>query len=194
MSTALDPAIAPPKLKHSPNTLAHMELTPEQKKQVASWIEAGASIADVQRRLQEELEVALTYMDTRFLIDDLNLNLVDKPPPAKAAPPTESTSTDGEAELVDDTDPYDAAADPLNDDLAAPAGTSAVKVEVDRLTRPGTVVSGTVTFSDGNSGKWALDQVGRLVFESTKPDYRPSQADLQTFQAELSHQLQKQGF
>jgi len=171
-----------------------MELTPERKKQVASWIEAGASIADVQRRLQEELKVALTYMDTRFLIDDLNLNLVDKTPPAQAAPAAETTPADGEAELVDDANPYGAATDPLNDDLTAPAGASAVKVEVDRITRPGTVVSGTVTFSDGNSGKWALDQVGRLVFESAKPDYRPSQADLQTFQAELSRQLQKQGF
>lgn len=171
-----------------------MELTPEQKQTVAAWIAAGASIADVQRRLQQELEVALTYMDTRFLIDDLNLNLVDKRPPAPPPSPTDSAALQGQAELVDDADPYPAESDALADDLGAAAGPGNVKVEVDRLTRPGTVVSGTVTFSDGNSGKWALDQMGRLVFESAKPDYRPSPDDLQTFQAELSRQLQKQGF
>lgn len=171
-----------------------MELTPEQKQQVAGWIAAGASIAEVQRRLQEELKVALTYMDTRFLIDDLNLTLVDKTPPPKAPLPAGDDPVGAQTELVDENDPYAGEAEPLTDDLGASPGSGTVKVEVDRLTRPGTVVSGTVTFSDGNSGKWALDQVGRLVFESAQPDYRPSQADLQTFQAELSRQLQKQGF
>jgi len=171
-----------------------MELTSEQKQNVTTWIAAGASIADVQRRLRDELKVSLTYMDTRFLIDDLNLNLVDKIPPVKAAPPPNPAPADGQAELVNDDEPYASEPDPLAEDLGAPAGAGNVKVEVDRLTQPGSVVSGTVTFSDGNSGKWALDQTGRLAFESAKPDYRPSQADLQTFQTELSRQLQKQGF
>jgi len=44
--------------------------------------------------------------------------------------------------------------EPVGDPAAVPAGLSGVKVELDRVVRPGTVVSGTVTFSDGTAGKW----------------------------------------
>ena len=47
-----------------------MKLAPEQTQAVKSWIAAGASIADVQKRLNDEFKVSLTYMDTRFLILD----------------------------------------------------------------------------------------------------------------------------
>ena len=38
----------------------------------------GLSIADVQRKLREELEVSMTYMDVRFLIDDLDVAVVEE--------------------------------------------------------------------------------------------------------------------
>ncbi len=69
-----------------------------------------------------------------------------------------------------------------------------VTVEIDRVLRPGSVVSGTVTFSDGVSGKWALDQTGRLMLDTGQPGYQPSAPDVQTFQRELSKQLQRHGF
>jgi hypothetical protein len=190
-----------------------MKLTPQQKKAVAEWLAQGASIAEVQKRLRDEFQVSLTYMDTRFLIDDLGLAIKAsapvKPPAgaeseAKKNSPAPSAqrgaeAVDAEAELLDDSDEF---ADELEGDVAEDAapdeppgkGGGQVTVEVDRLTRPGTVVSGTVKFSDGNSGKWALDQYGRLVFEGATPSYRPSQADLQAFQRELSRQLQRHGY
>jgi hypothetical protein len=86
-------------------------------------------------------------------------------------------------------------ADELADDLGAgPAGAGSVKVEVDRLVRPGSVVSGSVTFSDGTTGKWALDQLGRLMLETGKKGYQPPASDVQEFQQQLSAQLQRQGF
>jgi hypothetical protein len=71
---------------------------------------------------------------------------------------------------------------------------STLTLEVDRIMRPGTVVSGAVTFSDGISGKWALDQQGRLMLDTPQKGYQPSPADVQTFQRELQAQLQRQGY
>lgn len=81
---------------------------------------------------------------------------------------------------------------PLPDD--APAGLGRVTVEMDRVVRPGSVVSGTVSFSDGVSGKWALDQYGRLMLDTGTPGYKPSAPDVQAFQRELQLQLQRHGF
>jgi len=69
-----------------------------------------------------------------------------------------------------------------------------VKVEIDRLVRPGAVVSGSVTFSDGTAGKWAMDQHGRLMLDTGKKGYQPSPGDVEVFQRELSTQLQRHGF
>lgn len=198
-----------------------MNLTPEQKTAVTTWIAAGASISDVQKRLRDEFQVSLTYIDTRFLIDDLGLEIKNAPKPKATAHASDLSvpgagaatsapgagmpagSPDANAELVDEGDPYaEGAGEFANDlppeelpaDAAAGAVGGAVTVEIDRLTRPGSVVSGTVKFSDGNAGKWALDQYGRLVFEGATPGYRPSAPDLQVFQRELSAQLQRHGY
>ena len=185
-----------------------MNLAPEQTTAVKSWIAAGASIADVQKRLNDEFKVSLTYMDTRFLIDDLGLDIKAPPPPKPATPPGGATgpgpaaspavpAANTDAELVDDAGYDDLGDDPEGAAASLDQGggaAGAVKVDVDRVMRPGTVVSGTVTFSDGKNGKWALDQYGRLMFESTPPGYRPAPADLQAFQRELSAVLQRQGY
>ena len=77
---------------------------------------------------------------------------------------------------------------------APPAGTGSFSLEIDRIMRPGTMVSGSVTFSDGVTAKWALDQQGRLMLETAQKGYQPSPSDVQTFQRELQAQLQRQGF
>lgn len=183
-----------------------MKLAPEQAQAVKSWIAAGASIADVQKRLLETFTLSLTYRDTRFLIDDLGLD-IQAPAPKPAAPPPPPAAPGApkppaaaqnpaaaEAELVDEDEAFDDTAEDFPAEAPAPAGPSSVKVEIDRVMRPGTVVSGAVTFSDGKTGKWALDQYGRLMFEGSTPGYRPAPADLQVFQRELSAVLQRQGY
>jgi hypothetical protein len=67
-------------------------------------------------------------------------------------------------------------------------------VTVDQIARPGALVSGKVTFSDGNSAEWYLDQMGRLGLSPQQQGYRPSQTDLMTFQTELQNQLAQMGF
>lgn len=76
----------------------------------------------------------------------------------------------------------------------APAAAGNVTLEIDRIVRPGFAISGTVTFSDGVSGKWALDQYGRLMLDTGQPGYKPSMPDVQAFQRELQMQLQRHGY
>ena len=59
-----------------------MKLTPEQNTAVAGWIAAGDSLSSVQKKLRETFELSFTYMDVRFLVDDLDLTLVDAKPKA----------------------------------------------------------------------------------------------------------------
>lgn len=145
-----------------------MDLTEEQKQAVISWVQAGESLAEVQRRLESEYALKLTFMEVRFLVDDLDVTVVDKPEPVKA----DDVSKQPEPEAM-----------------------GGVRVEVDKVQRPGAMLSGSVTFSDGNTMGWQLDQTGRLgLLPGPDKDYRPSESDVADFQQALQQELQKQGF
>lgn len=163
-----------------------MDLTPEQKESVAAWVADGASIADVQKRLNEEFQLGLTYMEARFLIDDLELALKDTNKPVETPDFSAPGTPGGQPPPASPTgeEAYD----------LEPETSGAVTVDVDKLTRPGAVVSGSVVFSDGVKATWLLDQSGRLALDAGTPGYQPAQEDVEAFQQELSQQLQKQGF
>ena len=188
-----------------------MTLSPEQKQLVAAWVADGDNLAAIQKKLSEQLKVSLTYMDVRFLVDDLGLELRDatrakadpKADLAKTAPETagrkgglldrlkQAVGASGEQESGEPA----ATDDELDLEEEPPsAGGGAVKVDVDRVVRPGAAVSGSVTFSDGVSGKWAMDQYGRLMLETGRKGYQPPATDVESFQRELSRQLQRHGF
>ncbi len=166
----------------------------------------------------------MTYRDVRFLVDDLNLALKDPAPKvdtsdvsknasaAKAAPTHPETPEkkglldkakeklglgksasgpdEGEPSLEDEIGDADAELDEL------PGGAGNVTVAVDKVTlTPGAVASGSVTFSDGVSGKWIIDQYGRPGFtEVSQPGYRPKPEDAQAFMQELTRTLQQRGY
>jgi hypothetical protein len=67
-------------------------------------------------------------------------------------------------------------------------------VAVDQIARPGALVSGSVTFSDGMKADWYLDQTGRLGLIAKQQGYKPSQADVQQFQMALEREMAKMGF
>jgi len=50
-----------------------MNLDEGQRKKVAEWIGQGLKLSEIQTRLASELGVQMTYMDVRFLVDDLRL-------------------------------------------------------------------------------------------------------------------------
>jgi hypothetical protein len=79
-------------------------------------------------------------------------------------------------------------------DDAIPAAVGKVALTVDTLARPGTIVSGGVTFSDGKRAAWYLDQSGRLGVSPEEQGYRPPAGDVEEFQVQLDRELQKLGF
>ena len=64
-----------------------------------------------------------------------------------------------------------------------------MRVEVDAVTPPGAMASGSVVFSDGESKKWSVDQFGRLAMTGGSPDYKPSDQDVMEFQQQLEQSL-----
>ncbi len=153
-----------------------MKLDEAQRNQVAAWIAAGLKLADIQKRLASELGLQLTYMDVRFLVDDLKLTPKDPEPPKPVAPA-----------------PTAAAAPVVPPAEAPPMAGGNVSVAVDQIARPGALVSGKVVFSDGQKADWHLDQTGRLGLVTQQPGYRPAAGDVQQFQAALEAELSKLG-
>ncbi|HEY4983862.1 MAG TPA: hypothetical protein VIJ24_02250 [Verrucomicrobiae bacterium] len=156
-----------------------MNLDEVQKKKVAEWIAQGAKLSEIQNRVAAEFGLRLTYMDVRFLVDDLKLTPKDPEPPPKPIQPVAAAPA-----------PADAA--PMTAGAKPPAG--GVSISLDKITKPGAIVSGQVTFSDGQPADWHLDETGRLGLAARQAGYRPSAADVQAFQTALQNELAKAGF
>jgi hypothetical protein len=157
-----------------------MNLDEAQRQKVAAWIADGAKLSEIQTRLMSEFGLKLTYMEVRFLVDDLKLTPKDPEPPKVAAPVAEAPKP---AEKKSAPPP------------AGPTGTAGgVSVTVDQLARPGAIVSGKVAFSDGQQAEWYLDQTGRLGVVPRQQGYKPTAADVQRFQAALQGELARMGF
>ena len=199
-----------------------MELTVQQKDEVAAWFAAGASLDEIQKRIKSEFGIHMTYLDVRLLVAEL-------PQPEEAAEAegaggargretgtAGTTETAGKKPLGTDQEFTDGTEEPLgtdqefSDGAGEPLGTddgsgeaqdsteaqtvSAPTVTIDALMIPGTIASGDVTFSDGQTGKWFLDQMGRLGLGGNLPQgYRPSPTDAALFQQQLMGLLQSKG-
>ncbi|MEC7402010.1 MAG: hypothetical protein VX821_08435, partial [Verrucomicrobiota bacterium] len=60
-----------------PITSPPTEPNEEQKREIARWVAEGMGLSDVQKKINADFGVVMTYMDVRFLVDDLDLTLVD---------------------------------------------------------------------------------------------------------------------
>jgi len=196
-------------------------LTPEQKAIVSSWVAAGDNLSAIQKKLSDEFKISMTYRDVRFLVDDLDLTLKDAAPKVDTSdiskatpPPTPAAASQRGADAGAKKGFFDKAKEKLGlgkedggdtaeeeelpeDEFdAPPAGAGNVSVAVDKVTLiPGAVASGSVTFSDGVTGKWIIDQYGRPGFtEVSQKGYRPKPEDAQAFMQELSRALQQRGY
>lgn len=144
------------------------DLSSEQVEMVTRWVAEGAQMADVQRRLKDDFGFNVTYMDTRFLSLDLELNFQVNEEEAKAEEVIEAPQVQEEPDL---------------EETQSDGGS--VSANLDQVARPGSMVSGTVTFSDGMKGVWLIDEMGRPSIDPDQPGYQPSEADLVSFQEEL---------
>lgn len=170
------------------------QLSQIQLAAVAQWFAGGASLDEIQKRISAEFGVHLTYLDVRLLVADLPQPV--EPDEPKAEDPVEkvpmpsaadSASTDAVAEAVpEDLPPADLSPEepPIGGELS---------VVVDPLAPPGAIACGSVTFSDGTTGKWMLDQMGRLGLSGLPQGYRPPMADNAQFQPKLVEALRVKG-
>lgn len=144
------------------------KLTDEQKSSLKQWAAEGASIADLQKRMKDDFEISITYMDARFLVLDLGIEILEVKPEEKK---------------------------PAEDELlSAPVPTGAITVTMDNIALPGSMISGKVIFSDGETGIWMLDQYGRPGLDADTPGYRPTQEDVIEFQKQLTELVRKSGY
>lgn len=180
------PDQAPPKpqpppgclLPHSPpgdNFRHTMTLSDKQRKTVAAWVREGMSPGEVQSKIKQEFGIALTYLELRLLMDELKVIPKDQEPP-----PEEKKAPKQDDLFPDDDDP---------EPLAPKRARGKVTVTLDQIARPNALVSGKVTFSDGQKAEWYVDPLGRPAMLPDKPGYRPSQEDLMSFQMELQRVL-----
>jgi hypothetical protein len=138
------------------------QLSDDQKNAIRQWAEDGATMADIQKQMNEQWQIRVTYMDTRFLILDLGITLK---PEVKEEPKKE---------------------EPVLDEAEAVGG---VQVTQDEIVIPGMMFSGKVRFSDGEKALWYVDNTGRLGLDPDTAGYRPVQEDIMAFQNELKQML-----
>ncbi|MEO1857675.1 MAG: hypothetical protein ABGY95_09995 [Rubritalea sp.] len=132
------------------------QLSDDQKQQIAVWAEAGAQLPDIQKQILEEFEIQITYMDTRFLVLDLGIELVKEV-------------------VVEEPEKVE----------VVKVATGFVDATVDEIERLGALKSGSVTFSDGEKALWMIDQEGRLSIDADTPGYQAEEEDLIKFQEKL---------
>ena len=148
----------------------------EQKREITQWVADGMGLSELQKKLDSEFGIVMTYMDVRFLVDDLDLSLVDL---------EEATPEKDEDETV--------ALEDTSAELGEAESVGGVQVEVDTVVPPGAMASGSVVFSDGVSKSWTIDQFGRLGLTGGQDGYKPSEDDLMEFQRQLEASLRGKG-
>ena len=139
---------------------------------MASRIAEGISLSDIQMEVNEKFAQKLTYMDIRILASTLDIDWQARAAKAKE----EEARAAEEAEV--------AKAEEVPADTPAEGSTGSTVVEVSKLMRPGTALSGTVKFASGSTADWYIDQTGRLGLENLVGE-KPTQEDIQQFQVEL---------
>lgn len=142
------------------------QLSADQITAIRTWAAEGAQLPDIQLGMKEEFGISVTYMDTRFLVLDLGIELIEE----KKEEPAPETET-----------------------KTAPIPTGKVTVTMDSIAIPGALVSGKAVFSDGESAIWMLDQTGRPGLDPDTAGYKPSEEDIIEFQKQLRQLIQSSG-
>ena len=104
-----------------------MELSDQQRQAVKEWLATGASLSDVQKKLKNEYNITLTYMDVRLLVLDVGATVQDKPepkPPKAEAPKPPKAAAQDEDPYADDLE-YEAGQPAEGEDAAPGAGAAA---------------------------------------------------------------------
>ena len=147
------------------------------KRFVAQKLQEGVKLSDIQTMLADELQCRMTFLELRLLaaeLEDVDWSKFD-PQEKKAEEPSAEAAPAPAAAAVDPT------TEPAAE--AAPAAAGSTVVELSRLSRPGAMAHGTVTFASGVTAEWLIDEMGRLGLD--KVSGQPTEQDIQEFQVEL---------
>lgn len=144
------------------------DITPEQVELLRQWAEEGLDLNQMQKRINQELDISITYMDARFLLMDLNIQLTQ---PRKEEEPAEAPASQPAGEIP-----------------ASRVGSTIVTI--DEITPPHALLNGKVTFQSGCTGTWSIDKMGRIDWAPISGE--PTNEDLQSFQTELQKVLRQQ--
>ena len=134
------------------------------KKIVASGLQEGLTLNEIHRNLSSEHEVKMTFMELRLLsaeIEDADWAQFDPEKEEK-----DEDSEEAEAEIQEGT-----------------------QIEISKIQRPGTMVSGSVVFLSGIKGEWYLDQFGSLGLNLEDDTQQPTEEDMEDFQINLKRML-----
>jgi hypothetical protein len=141
---------------------------------VAELLNQGVSLSDIQKRLHDEMNSKMTFLDLRLLASELEeVDWTKQKADIDAAKAEEKAKE----EKVKEEEEKKAEGD----------GGGKTVVELSKLKRPGAVANGSVKFASGIKADWVLDQMGRLGLENN--DGEPNEEDIQQFQAELQKLL-----
>lgn len=154
------------------------KLTEDQVSTIKQWAADGAQLPDIQKKMEDEMETRLTYMDTRFLVLDLGIEIISPKEAEPEEPAAKEELTEEDLEILPPE--------------GTPGADGAVTVTVDEIARPGVMVSGRVTFPDGEGGMWYVDEMGRLGIDPDTAGYRPSEPDVIAFQKKLQSVMDQQ--
>ena len=171
----------------------------ERNRVIMEKLNEGMSLSDVQKFLERECGLRMTYFDLRMLAADLQVDWekqdrpkadtsidVSKAPVQRPQPPPPQPQPQEGAD-DDDVQPEEG-----GDGQATPAPAPAdghSAIVLDETPIPGAAVSGTVTFPSGASGRWVLTRDGRFGLEPDEGSAQPTEDDYAVFQQDLQRKL-----
>ena len=145
----------------------------ERDELVAKLLNEGHTLSEVQKTLETDHSVRITYGELRLIAAGLQVNWkkLDKSKAAAAVTPAVAQALD---------------------QLKAPPAGGGTEVNLSRIQRPGAAISGDVKFKSGAKAEWWVDQMGRLGLAPAAGSARPTEDDLQDFQLKLQEKLEGQ--
>ena len=171
----------------------------ERNRVIMEKLNEGMSLSDVQKFLERECGLRMTYFDLRMLAADLQVDWekqdrpkadtsidVSKAPVQRPQPPPPQPQPQEGAD-DDDVQPEDGGEEQATPAPAPADGHSAIVL--DETPIPGAAVSGTVTFPSGASGRWVLTRDGRFGLEPDEGSAQPTEDDYAVFQQALQRKL-----
>ncbi len=151
----------------------------DRNRLIVEKLNEGETLSDIQKMLEDEYGIRMTYMDLRILATELEGVDWSQQPESKTA----GKKTAEQEDLLSGGG---------GDDQAA-ATASGTKVTVSNVARPGAAMSGSVEFSSGAKAEWFLGNDGRLGLQPEAGSEKPTEEDIQEFQEELQKKIQGGG-